>query len=244
MTAMLRDDALQRFDALLEGFDRLERADRPAEVETVTLAGRFHMSVPAPGFKGYRADDMQRWSVRAEAALIWMFGERGPHIRSFRKLLEESAPNSSDVADQLRAVIQAARDEIEDGWVVASIQDQARAETEQDLLNLSRRLLEQGDAWRAAAAVTAGAAVELHLRYLCVRHDIEWNRHGSIGAYANAIRCARPDKEAYPVDDDPQIERWRRMRNHAAHRPTTFDLSSDELRAACDLIEAFIQRTT
>lgn len=74
--------------------------------------------------------------------------------------------------------------------------------------------------------------------------------HGSLGAYSKAITDARKaGEDVYPARHDAKVDRWRKMRNAAAHTPASsesrprLDASAAEVRAELAGIEAFIEQT-
>lgn len=228
---MRDEDILARLDACLAAFGTLPRNDRRSTGSWSTE------------WRGYERSTIDAWVVRAEAALVAVFLPDHPVLVRWREVT--SGPhNSADDADRLRAILGSARAEIADGYVLPGIRDALRAASELELLDQAVDLAQQGQAWLPAAMVTAGAALEMHLRYLCTRHGASWKGHGSIGAYAEAIRGLRASgRVLYPPTDDRQIDLWRDQRNIAAHRPTEFAATASELTATLSLIRAFIERS-
>ena len=125
------------------------------------------------------------------------------------------------------------------------------AATELALVAQARNACEMGDAWSAAGAVLGGGAVELRLRRFMTRTGATLKKGAkpSIDNYMTALeqhRASSPN-DVYPSTDDTSLERWRQMRNAAAHDPATFTTdagySAAKVLPELLLIEEWLRRT-
>jgi hypothetical protein len=119
--------------------------------------------------------------------------------------------------------------------------DGIRAETVSEVLDQADALLPK---YTVAATVLAGGALETHLLHLCTRNHVMWPGEGSISNYDQAIGQARNAGagEVYGVTDSKLIGAWARMRNDAAHDPTSFVRTPDEIRFLIQQVRSFITR--
>ena len=93
--------------------------------------------------------------------------------------------------------------------------------------------------------VLAGGALETHLQNLCVRFSLSWSGNGSIDEYKKALNQARNQGKQSLVtsSDSSLIESWGKDRNAAAHKPTTFTKTPQEVQLTIDGIRQFLART-
>ena len=88
------------------------------------------------------------------------------------------------------------------------------SDAESGLLDQARRLLDlEIPVHVAAPVVLIGAALEEHLRSIVNREALPISGHGSIMAYAGALRAAG----LLTAAEMPSIDSWARLRNDAAH---------------------------
>jgi hypothetical protein len=147
------------------------------------------------------------------------------------------------VGDPVIGVFQAAANILRDNRL-GSLLDVVRVETENDLLNQAETLLKANH--KAAAAVIAGGALEVHLRSLCGKFGLTVPGDGSISKYDGAIAKARNDGTAtvYSATDSKLVGGWGGMRNDAAHDPGAFSSTKEDVRRMIEGIRDFIPRTT
>lgn len=205
----------------------------------------------ANGFRmGHEAIDraaVAEWAVKAQRALEQTFPASDSVHRQWAALGYADGWSLRTIP-QAGGVIRAALAEIESGHLDSVIAS-AIAENEIALIAQARDACDQGDKWAAAGAVLAGGAIELRLRRLVAKIGASVKGHGSIEKYMLAIENARETDPAavYPMTDDGSIERWRQMRNAAAHDPATFTtaagFSAMKVAGELGLIEEWLRRT-
>ena len=117
---MVPTSATTRLHGLLEDFDGLPRADRAPTYRgsddhwgTYGEPGRRVMT--SSGFEGYEMETIEAWAIRAEAAIIDIFGKADSRVERFQKLMNEGGFISIaqlDTAKRLRSMIAAAHKDL------------------------------------------------------------------------------------------------------------------------------------
>lgn len=149
---------------------------------------------------------------------------------------------SPKLIDTARSIFDSALSQLKTGrlrTLVTGIQ----AETISELLDQAALLAKD---YGLAATVIAGGALETHLLHLCKLHGISWQGAGSISAYNDAIAQDRNNtgREIYSAAYGKQITAWGGYRNVAAHQPTTFTLTADDVRRIIDGARQFVAQTS
>jgi predicted nucleotide-binding protein len=117
-----------RLNGLLEDFDRLPRIDRgPTYGNSNDPWGAYgepnRMVLEDPGFSGYAMATIEPWVVRAEAALIDVFGKADSRVARFQKVMKGNSFTSIaqlDTANRLRGMIEAAHKDVVAGLAPAA----------------------------------------------------------------------------------------------------------------------------
>jgi len=125
---MVTTPADTRLQGLLEDFDRLPRADRaPAYRVSDDHFGAYgepgRRVMTNAGFQGYEMETIEAWAVRAEAALIDIFGKADSRVERFQKLMNEHGWTSIahlDNAKRLRSMIAAAHKDLLGGFAMGA----------------------------------------------------------------------------------------------------------------------------
>jgi hypothetical protein len=226
-----------RREDVLPWFEELEKIAKALPV------GVFGM---ADETKAHEMRAFQAWMTEAETAIEAVMPP-GHAIRTKWAKAEKSLSPFNDgayvVGDAVLGVFDAAVNVIRSDRL-SSLLDFMRVETENDLLDQAQSLLNANH--RAAAAVIAGGALEIHLRNLCGKFGLTVAGDGSISKYDRAIAQARNLGTAtvYSATDSKQAGGWGGMRNDAAHDPAAFGSTKDDLKRMIDGIRDFIPRTT
>lgn len=142
---------------------------------------------------------------------------------------------------EIEGVFRSAHGQLKAGRL-RSLTDGVRVETVGDCLDAAEQLL--GGQHPLAAMVIAGGALEVHLKHLCERHGLTWKGPGSIEKYNGALAEARNEGvETISATDSKAVTSWGGRRNDAAHTPTTFGGTVDEIRLIVEGIRQFLSRT-
>jgi hypothetical protein len=190
------------------------------------------------------------WLAEVETALHSVFPSGHPILASWQRYLErvrvsswpDNQPHTSRNIDQAVGIVRAAGSVVNDGHL-RSVLDGVRADTVFEVLDQATVLLREK--YLVAAVVLAGGALETHLRHLCERNALTGSGDGSIGKYDGAIAQARNTGtvEVYKATDGKQVTAWGGMRNYAAHDPTKFKGTNDEVGLMIAGVRDFLART-
>jgi predicted nucleotide-binding protein len=123
MTA--KPSVAKRFEKLLRDFAELPRADHEATYEYVEdHFGAFSRPpqriTTSSEFRGYEMATIEGWAIRAEAALVEIFGPADSRTTRFQSIMNEGGWNQInrlEVANRLRAVIESAQKDVLEGLV-------------------------------------------------------------------------------------------------------------------------------
>jgi RNA-binding protein YhbY len=114
-------------------------------------------------------------------------------------------------------VVESLRAGVEAGYI-NSITELIHGELFGDFLEMARYLLDED--YKDPSAVVAGAALEAHLRQLCVKNGIATVVSGSAGSHpkkADAMNAELAKVPAYSGLDQKSVTAWLGLRNKAAH---------------------------
>ncbi len=212
-----------------------------------TYLDRQDLSGRALKIERLRQDAATRWYAEAQAALESILPREHAILQSWSRATAPLAQVSHFVTylehyEAAHGVLQAASALLRDGRL-RSLLDGVRAETVAEVLDQAGVLRRANHL--PAAAVLAGGALETHLHNLCVGRGLTWNGSGSISKYDGSISKARNDGvcTVYDGTTSKQVTAWGGLRNDAAHNPTTFSASSDEVQRMIDGVRDFIRQT-
>lgn len=95
----------------------------------------------------------------------------------------------------------------------------------------------------AQASLVAGAALEMHLRGLCMKSGISWKGAGSLSEYTQAIKQQRSvHGDELTASDSELIAKCTRMRNDAAHA-SNLAYGAEEVRLMIEGVRQFVSRS-
>ena len=200
----------------------------------------------------YDHDGALAWLLEAEVAFDAVFPLQHPLRERWNAILAavgrdfESGPYSLShpaIIDNARPVVRVARSLVQSG-TLASLVEGIRAETVLEVLEQADALA--SSSYLVAATVTAGGALETHLRHVCDRNGLlpGMKGHGTIEKYRGLLDEARlAGNEIISKGDAKQLTAWADDRNLAAHTPTQFSKDSPAVQLMIEAIRQFIVRT-
>lgn len=132
---------------------------------------------------------------------------------SYVKQVERYERSPVAYTKDLVGVATALRDDLRAGWL-ESVVELVHAGTHSDFLEMAEELLSKG--YKDAAAVIAGSSLEVHLKSLCVKHDVATEVNGR-PKKADTLNADLVKTSAYSTLEQKQITAWLGLRNSAAH---------------------------
>jgi hypothetical protein len=194
----------------------------------------------------YRTEEAAAWMAEAEAAVASAFPPGHPARVPFLQAKQRAETiKLIDVGHRphfqsIVGAFEAARSMLKAGRL-RGLAEGIQAETVGELLDQASSFL--ADGYVVAAAVIAGGALETHLAHLCQRSGVSWPGDGSISKYNGALGAARKQGiSVYSTNDGKSVEAWGGMRNEAAHAPTSFNRSAQEVSLMIEGIRQFLTR--
>lgn len=159
----------------------------------------------------------QTYRVSSMSLLRSVFGENHPIYQTFLLKAPSNAHGKSN-AETSRAILLAAKDEIEGGWV-NGLAGLISAQIFTDILDQAEHLLVEG--YKDPVAVMTGSVLEQHLRQLCHKHEIDVqfeNKKGRLEPKkADLLNSELKGHGVYNALDQKQVTAWLDLRNRAAH---------------------------
>jgi hypothetical protein len=124
---------------------------------------------------------------------------------------------------------------------LSSLVDGIKADTVADFLDQADDLV--ASKHEVAAAVIAGGALETFLHHLCAMHGRQWQPPGSIEKYRAVLAAATSNGDVVLDETDGKlVTSWGGIRNDAAHTPTAFKRTPEEVTAMILGITQFVKR--
>lgn len=195
-------------------------------------------------------DTLSVWVPEAESAIASVFAAAHPIRSSWERSRKRAQGNPHyigrplpelAIVSELLGIVVSAERILREGRLRA-FADEVRVETVGECLDVAAALLDKGEV--IAATVLAGGALEVHLLHLCKRFGVTWNGNDSISAYNDALSRARNvGTLTISASDSKSVTAWGARRNDAAHSPTTFNGTVEEVRLIVEGIRQFIART-
>jgi hypothetical protein len=191
-------------------------------------------------------DTAADWITEAESALAAVFPDSHPVRSAWAATRARGGTaigwtKSKGIVKEFEGIFASAERQLKEGRL-RSITDGIRVETVGECLEVADALL--GANHVVAAMVIAGGALEVHLRHLCGRFGVLPSGNGSISTYNDALSKARnAGTTTISASDSKSVTAWGGRRNDAAHSPTTFAATVEEVRLIVEGIRQFIART-
>ena len=160
---------------------------------------------------GYEIE-LNQLNVRCIAAV-----ERGAGRNSiyYRQVIGEPIMHPNTIYNLMGriGIVQALLHDIEHGYF-RSFEDIIHSEVFGDYLEMSSHLLENG--YISAAAVIAGSTLEVHLRQLCKKNQIETVQNER-PLKADRMNAELAKASVFSLGDQKSVTAWLDIRNNAAH---------------------------
>jgi len=177
-------------------FAELEAKSR--EIESKKTKGEVGYHVDSAAIKG--------WGTSVLNLLGNAFGRDGDHYKEFQKHLSKFMGYDYEY-DYLVGIFLAAKEDYEGGYLFR-MTSLIKAEVFEDTLEQAEALASA--TYKDAACVVNGVALELALKELCTKNEIE---HGK----ADRMNTDLCKKGVYNLAKQKQITAWLDLRNKAAH---------------------------
>lgn len=187
----------RRFAELVQQANEIESKKKPLTGDFAGL-GMFEVDATA----------LLNWQVKARQLLIAVCGDESHQVSTYREH-EKPGPyeTSCDVLERLRAIVLAAKEDYEGGYL-SSIRNLIHSEVFDTELEQADELLSGG--YYTAAAVVAGVVLETTLRQMCEDQHIAAGKLDKMNAdLAKAGAFNRLVQK--------RITAWADIRNSAAH---------------------------
>jgi len=160
---------------------------------------------------------------------------------SYRKNVNDVS-SSSDVGleESLLPIAQALYADFQAGWF-RSVSELIHADMFSDLLDIARELHESG--YKDAAAVQAGTALELHLRLLAEKHNIETvtEKNRSRSKNAGDLNVELKKAGVYSLVEQHGVTAMLAIRNAAAHGHYD-ECTADKVEKLISDVREFVKR--
>lgn len=170
---------------------------------------------------------------RLEAAIDRIATPGSTYVRQLDN--RRNAANNFKAFD-VYTIAKGLRGDLKSGWT-ESVIELVHAETHSDYLEMALSLLES--AYKDAAAVIAGTALEVHVRALCVKHGVDTERPDGTPKKATVMNADLKKAGVYATLQEKQLTAWMDLRNQAAHgNYDKYDIS--EVRALASGVRDFM----
>lgn len=173
---------------------------------------------------------VKRWALRGSE-----------YSRAAERVVAMYGHPDSDPIRELSATLRALRADI-DADQLLSFGQRVRADLFSDLLAQAEYL--NGEGYRRAACVLAGAVLEDHVRRLAQQLGISLMNAKGDPQKASFLNDQLLVAGAYRKAEQAQVSAWQKMRNDAAHGVTTFETTYNEsdLRRMTEGVRDFIAK--
>lgn len=144
-------------------------------------------------------------------------GLNSTYSKEIRRISVEARPTRSvmyrNVAKEI-GVVKALLSDIESGYV-KTIEEEIHGDVFSDFLEMASHLV--GQEYKDPAAVMAGSTLEVHLRKLCDKNDIDTLKSDGKPKKADSLNAELAKAGVYKKLDQKNVTAWLDLRNKAAH---------------------------
>ena len=136
------------------------------------------------------------------------------YIESVEGIFKKAGYDNCTVLPALLGIVIALRNDIQGGRTQAVV-ELIHADLFTDLLEMADHLLTEG--YKNPAAVIAGSVLEVHLRQLATKHDVQVNEPRGQPKKTDVLNAELGRVTVYSKGDQKNITAWLHLRNSAAH---------------------------
>jgi hypothetical protein len=168
------------------------------------------------------------------------FGAEHPYYQEFNQHAKYADPYSTD---QGIGILNAARDEIQGGWLI-TVKGLVSAEIFSDFLDMASYLLLED--YKDPAAVMIGSVLEEHLRQLCTKNGITsevMKDSKPVSKKAETLNSELASKNVYSKLDQKNVTAWLDLRNKAAHGKYG-EYTIEQVNLMCQAVTDFMTRVS
>ena len=156
---------------------------------------------------------IMRLNTRCITVVERVSGFNSTYSKEVRRISKETRYPHTNVVKEM-GVVEALLSDIESGYV-KTIEEEIHGDVFSDYLEMASHLVSQG--YKDAAAVMAGSTLEVHLRKLCDKNDIDTLKGDGKPKKADSLNAELAKAGVYTKLDQKNVTAWLGLRNHAAH---------------------------
>jgi hypothetical protein len=190
----VRDDVLQRLDALIQKADAVLVTHEPNPPNVI-------------GFPTLDSQPFTEWRTQSLTYLINLLGTDHTYVHAFR---EEVKGGYTDSVESGKGILQAVREDIRGGYL-ARIESLVSADIFNDFLEMADYLITQG--YKDPAASLIGAVLEDGLRRICSLRGLKLSSKEDISSLNKKLA----DANIYNRLTQKKLQVWNDIRNNADH---------------------------
>ena len=164
-------------------------------------------------------------------------GFNSTYSKEVRRFSEESIYTHTNVVNEI-GVVKALLFDIQNGYL-KGLEEIIHGDVFSDFLEMASHLVSQG--YRDAAAVMAGSTLEVHLRKLCEKNDIDTLKGDGKPKKADSLNAELAKEDVYTKSDQKAVTFWLGLRNYAAHGEYG-EYNKEQIRNLIDGVRGFITR--
>lgn len=187
------------------------------------------------GWKWVDSEAFNHWQSQTQTLLRSIFGQDSDYARNF----ETATTHKGVPIAQLHyveggmGVLNGAAEDFRRNWI-GSYPERLRADVFEDLLEVAEHLL--GEGFVDAAVVSAGGALEVHVKKLAQKYGVP------LGRVATMNQALWREKGAYTQPEWRSVDSWYDLRNAAAHQDENAPRSAPQVQLMIAGVRDFIVR--
>ena len=164
-------------------------------------------------------------------------GFNSTYSREVRRISKETNYPHTNVVNEI-GVVKALLFDIKNGHI-KTIEEEIHGDVFSDYLEMASHLVSQG--YKDAAAVMAGSTLEVHLRKLCDKNDIDTLKGDGKPKKADSLNAELSKAGVYTKLEQKNVTAWLGLRNYAAHGEYG-EYNKEQVRNLIDGVRGFITR--